>query len=96
MGQEIYQTAPKRMNMTKIVSKKPTLNTHYPCRTSNSLTILKKWILWANKNHPSQKLVIYDYEKSQDYKELSKDSKHLYQIRKKAGYDTRYTVYTTY
>ena len=60
----------------------------YPIRGGNNLSKIRKWKKQANKDYPSQKIIIVD--------NINNMQDKLSKMRRKVDLDSRYTAYGTY
>ena len=82
--------------MVKVQQKVPNPALYYPVRAGNSLTDLKKWMKWAKKNYPKQKLIIVDYYTPRMKDKRSEIRKYWKYRYSNPNLESKYMVYGTY
>ena len=79
--------------MVKIQIKEPDKKKYYLVRTENTIAKINKWINFAKKEFPKQKLIIVNNYKR---RMLDKKNKDYWIMRFKKGYENKYYVYGSY
>lgn len=79
----------------KITIKIPNKSKYYPVRTENSLSRINKWVKYARKEYPQQKLIIVNNFKIK-MATKDKETKKYWKLRFKGGYEPKYVVYGSY